>query len=307
MPAEAIQRAHRERFAWMKHVLADADLTNGEKLVALRLALYKNLKTGRCDPSVRTIARGVSMRERNVQYILRTLEEGGWIKRRIGGGGPRDTTQYDLVRVQSIAPLDGELRMQETDATMHAHASKGAENDPKGRTTLHPNLDNIEQSIGIVGEDPHSPDFEIVEDQSGSITDAQIEAGFEEFWKQCPRQVDKGKARSEYRKVVGARRATISQLLHAMMLYAAARHEADQDYYTKAPATWLANECWNDDPKGTLWARHAPDGGRKFKGSFCVTKSVLKPFTERQTNLSKSNNLSKSKLNLRRARRIKDG
>jgi hypothetical protein len=53
-------RSHRDRFAWMEDVLADADLTKGEKLVALRLAFYKNLKTGRCYPSVQTIARGVS-------------------------------------------------------------------------------------------------------------------------------------------------------------------------------------------------------------------------------------------------------
>jgi hypothetical protein len=32
------------------------------------------------------------------------------------------------------------------------------------------------------------------------------------------------------------------------MMYGAARWEANQDYYTKTPANWLANECWGDDP-----------------------------------------------------------
>jgi hypothetical protein len=42
-----------------------------------------------------------------------------------------------------------------------------------------------------------------------------------------------------------------------MLLYAAAREEANQDYYTKAPATWLANECWNDDPRAhALGSKH---------------------------------------------------
>lgn len=158
MPAEAIRQAHLERYKWMEDILTDTSLGYGDKAVALRLALHQNLKTGRCNPSVQTIAAGVGMRARNAQYKLRNLEQGGWIERRMGGGGPRGTTQYDLVSVQSNAPLDDELRMQETGATMQAHASKGAKNDRKGRTTLHPNLDNIEQNIRTVSEDTRSPD-----------------------------------------------------------------------------------------------------------------------------------------------------
>jgi hypothetical protein len=71
------------------------------------------------------------------------------------------------------------------------------------------------------------------------FTDAQIDIHFEEFWTQCPRAVAKGKARTAYRKLVKSGKVTVDKLLHGMMQYAAAREEADQDEFTKSPATWL--------------------------------------------------------------------
>jgi hypothetical protein len=79
-------------------------------------------------------------------------------------------------------------------------------------------------------------------------TDAEISAGFAEFFGQFPRAVDKGKAKIEYSKAIKAGKVTIVQLQDAVKLYAAARREANQDHYTKTPANWLANECWGDDP-----------------------------------------------------------
>ena len=52
MLADALKEAHHERWAWIEAVMADGSLTLAEKVVALRLAAFQNVKTGRCDPSV---------------------------------------------------------------------------------------------------------------------------------------------------------------------------------------------------------------------------------------------------------------
>jgi hypothetical protein len=258
MPADALKEAYRARFDWMAEVLADPTLTNGEKVVAMRLALHKNVKTARCDPSIQTIADGVAMGRRNTQYTLSRLEEKHRVKRRVGGQGPRQTTQYELLRVQRSAPLDEPGRVHENEVRAQKATPKDAEILHDGRATLHPNLNNNKENLETVSANKHPGDFQNRKGEGNQeLTDADIDTGFEEFWRQCPRAVDKGKARLKYLNALKTRQVTIAELLHAMMLYSAAREEADQDHYTKTPANWLANECWNDDPEA-----HALGSGR---------------------------------------------
>jgi hypothetical protein len=250
MPEDPLKVAYRDRMAWMEDVLADPALSNGEKVVAMRLALHKNVRTSRCDPGIETISKGVAMRSRNVQYTLGRLEERGWIRRRMGGHGPRNTTQYDLLRVHLSAPLNESARVQEDEATVQPDALKGAKTHANGRTAVRPNLDNIQENHGTVYADMHSDDFRnLYGKEERHLSDNEIDLHFEEFFNQYPRAVDHAKARAEYRKVIKSGRATAEELLHAVMLYAAARERADQPEYTKTPAKWLLDESWKDDPE----------------------------------------------------------
>jgi Helix-turn-helix domain len=272
-----LQNAHRQRWEWMEAVMADSNLSPGEKLVALRLAAYRNVKTGRCDPSVPTIAAGVAMTERNVKKVLAKLQAQGRIRRHMGGHGPRDTTQYELIalpqneradpkRVNAGTPLGESGRVNVNVTRVNVEDTKGEFSSAKERTAGHPNLENnIEENIGTVCDgDTRTASDEILNGKEENLSDAQIDAHFEEFWKQCPRAVERGKARREYREVIKSGKAAPGKLLHAIMTGAAARQEADQDEYTKPPAKWLAEEWWDDDPRA-----HALDQGEAAGGPEC--------------------------------------
>jgi hypothetical protein len=75
-------------------------------------------------PSLRRIRTG--MKVRNAQYALARLEKKGRIRRHMGGHGPRNSTQHELLRVQHIAPLEGSPRVQVDDARVQPGAAKGA-------------------------------------------------------------------------------------------------------------------------------------------------------------------------------------
>lgn len=209
------------------------------------------------------------MTRRNVQKVLAKLEAKGVIRRDLGGRGPGNSTQYELlpvpgavavgnIRANDGTPLGDEARANENDVRVNARAPKDKSPDHKERTDGRPNLNNHTDNPETVCVDTHTAGFDTLDwNEKRPLTDAQIDFHFEEFWKHCPRAVAKAKAQAIYRKVVRSGKASIDKLLHAMMQYAAARDEADQDEYTKSPATWLEEGCWDDDP-----AAHALGSGR---------------------------------------------
>jgi hypothetical protein len=64
----AMTMTHADRFRWEQEVLANPQLTATQKIVLTRLALHMNMKTGRGDPSVKTLGTGVGVAERTVQH-----------------------------------------------------------------------------------------------------------------------------------------------------------------------------------------------------------------------------------------------
>lgn len=70
---------------------------------------------------------------------------------------------------------------------------------------------------------------------------------FDDFWAACPKKVGRGKAEQSYRKAS----KTVSEeiLIAAMQRYARSRIDQDPTF-TKHPATWLNQQCWDDEPDG---------------------------------------------------------
>ena len=73
----AMAMIHADRFRWEQDVLANPQLTAAQKIVLTRLALHLNIKTGRCDPSVKTLATGVGMAERTGRLHLELSAQAG--------------------------------------------------------------------------------------------------------------------------------------------------------------------------------------------------------------------------------------
>ena len=219
---------HADRFRWEQDVLANPQLTAAQKIVLTRLALHLNIKTGRCDPSVKTLATGAGMAERTVQATLSRAETLGIIKRAIGGGRTR-TTSYTLVSpaktVHNAAPFsetvhdEAPFEME----TVHASVEKGAADSEKPCTAVHPNIKNKRN------------------------TDERLKEEFDRWYPVYPRRSARRAAFKSY-KQARSRGTTPETLLHGAKRYAAQRAGQDPQF-TKMPATWLNGDCWLDEPE----------------------------------------------------------
>lgn len=93
-----------------------------------------------------------------------------------------------------------------------------------------------------------SSDFSLsIEANLETANEKYTEKSFDEFWKQCPRKVGKGIARSHYRKIINNRTANPSDLLSGIMRYSLERRGEDPRF-TQHPATWLKGEGWLNEP-----------------------------------------------------------
>jgi hypothetical protein len=96
--SSAVQRpiTHSEKFRWIEAVLASRKYTDTQKNILVRLALYLNVETQRCDPSVATIAAGSGVTPRAANAALATARERGAIEVEFGGGRHR-TNNYRVL------------------------------------------------------------------------------------------------------------------------------------------------------------------------------------------------------------------
>jgi len=67
---------------------------------------------------------------------------------------------------------------------------------------------------------------------------------FEEFWKEYPRKISKGSARKSYQRALEL--TDEDTIFWGAKAYSAATHGEDPRY-VKHPATWLNQECWDDE------------------------------------------------------------
>ena len=87
-------------------------VSSAAKLVLLALANRHNWETGRCDPSVQTIADDLGLDDRTVRRGLRQLEEAGSIRTehrvaRTGRGQKNRRNRYELVGAKGGGKLPG--------------------------------------------------------------------------------------------------------------------------------------------------------------------------------------------------------
>jgi len=86
------------------------------------------------------------------------------------------------------------------------------------------------------------------EKEAEKIIIAQPRASrFGDFWAVCPKKVGKGKAKSLFDRA--CRETGPDLLIAAMQRYAISRAGEDAQF-TKHPATWLSQRCWEDEGTG---------------------------------------------------------
>lgn len=88
---------HRNDF---EKAIFDSKLSNNQKLVAQALKYHMNNDTGKCFPSLKTLAAECSIGQKTVQRAIDALEDAGFITKFVGSGRGKPT-QYTLHVIQS--------------------------------------------------------------------------------------------------------------------------------------------------------------------------------------------------------------
>ena len=102
--------------AWLKSIMADREVSSGQKVVAWCLVEFINPHTARLCPSIATIAARVALHTSVVRKHLKDLHDAGWITiARSQGGAKSSTNAYALTRP---TPRSGATPAPSTDATL---------------------------------------------------------------------------------------------------------------------------------------------------------------------------------------------
>lgn len=222
------------------------------RLVLVALADRFNDDTGVCWPSIGSIAEDVGVSVRTVQKAISALEEAGLIRR----GDPYWVQHLPAGKRPTVWVLNMEM-------VKHRKSVQGDDNSTGGVNTPSP----VNTSSGVNTPSPHGvntssgggvntpsqdgvktcsykPKEEPKEEPKVEPKDRSISDAFDRFWNLVPRKAAKGAARKAFEKA--AKRAPIEEIIEGMARY---RHDPNREAeFTKHPATWLNQDCWEDDP-----------------------------------------------------------
>jgi hypothetical protein len=227
----ASPKTFAERDAWVRAVLA-SDLPHRGVRLAIRIAMHLHVETGRCDPSITTLAAGTRFSERAVYRWVAVLERAGWIGIEHTRG---QTNRYALLtpdtsmaRVDDVTPDTLMAGVESvTPATGDAAPLPPTAPDPCQYTGSQKALNSEENSE----EESESPPSE--------------NSQFERFWVAYPKRVARRVAAKAF--AAALKRADVETIIAGALRYATERASEDPKF-TKHPSTWLNGDCWEDAP-----------------------------------------------------------
>jgi Helix-turn-helix domain len=117
-----IEPSKRPHFEWQEQVAARTDLSPVYKIVLWRLALHRNMETGRCDPARSTLAKGAGVSIDTVKRAITKAEQLGLLAiKRTSSGRHHDHNHYQFLRegVSIETPLRGATQDPLRGATQH--------------------------------------------------------------------------------------------------------------------------------------------------------------------------------------------
>ena len=211
---------YRRTKAWLDQVFADRELSGGPLRVGYQLASKFNRKKGYAWPSHKWLADATKMGVRGVQKSAGRLEDRGHLVIKTGAG-PGGTNTYTPVLKKDELPFAG-------------GTNPGSEN----------------RRTSVRTEETESKKLrEIYPPKTGKTSvlfNENKPPGFDEFWRQYPRKVEKKATVKAYAKAL-REGASPDDIIAAVCRYAAER-VGEPVRYTKHPATWLNAGCWDDEP-----------------------------------------------------------
>jgi hypothetical protein len=130
---QADRKRHRDHFVWQERVAAAADLSPTLRLLALRLALHLNLKSGRCFVGHDTLAKGIGIERRSAMRLVAELERRGWLQVDRGGGRQKANGYRFIIPAETVTG-ESPFRGRET-VTGHARPAT-PKNGDRGVTPI---------------------------------------------------------------------------------------------------------------------------------------------------------------------------
>lgn len=222
------------------------------RLVLVALADRFNDDTGVCWPSIGSIADDVGVSVRTVQKAINTLEEAGLIRRgdpywvqHLPAGKRPTVWVLNLGMVKPRKPPKSDTNFT---GGVNTHSPV---NTPTGVNTPSPHGVNTCSGDGVntssddgVKACSYKPKVEPKVEPKEESKDRSISDAFDRFWNLVPRKAAKGAARKAFEKA--AKRAPLEEIIDGMARY---RNDPNREAeFTKHPATWLNQDCWEDDP-----------------------------------------------------------
>ena len=261
-----------DRDDWLKLLLAAGELSPAAKVVGARVALHHNVNTGQCNPAIGTLVLGTTMSESTVRRRIDELEVAGWL--RVDRTRGRHSNSFELLattlsNATGFDPVNGDTveepnpskadRVQDA-PTLSLVTPQPCQNQPNPVTADTQNRESItaNRTANRTAKERDTLQLDLVEEDSGLHSrdlSAETDAGFEIWYKQYPKHVDKADARKAYLAVIKKKLATPERLMAAAMRFAAdydnrvkSKGRAEAHQYTKNPATWLNKQSWLNEP-----------------------------------------------------------
>jgi hypothetical protein len=273
-----------DRDAWIKllFTVSACELSGAAKVVAARVALHLNIKTGRCDPSSGLLATECGMDGRSVQRMIKLIEAAGWLgvdrtrgfrsnsfelRTPIGADesseNPGDTTEDNPGDSTEDHDQHTPVNLTENPGDSYTHTPVNLPENP-GDTTTQNREGKEKRTEKRTAKKESLPCLDLGDEdgrhrQSPSSKTESFAADFEEWWVQYPKKADKGTARTAYRKVRTKGLATREELLNGAMRYSADR-AGQESKFTKNASSWLSAESWNNEPAKPIGATIDSDG-----------------------------------------------
>jgi hypothetical protein len=260
-------KTFRDRDDWLRLLLAADELCPGAKVVGARVALHRNVETGQCNPTIGKLVLGTSMSESTVRRMIDELEVKGWIRVHRTRGRHSNSfelraptlstvTGYTPVNrdtVEGFNPVNAE-RVQD-EPTLSTATPQPCQIKPNPVTADTQNRESRTENRTAKEIDSRRLDLDDEVGLRNQSPSFNIDADFEEWYRNYPKHVAKGAALKAYNAVIAKKKATPDELLAGAMRAVAdfdsrvkSRGYAEAHQFTRNPATWLNGQCWLDDP-----------------------------------------------------------
>ena len=223
----------------MSEVWEHSNAQGNALVLMLAIADHVNESTGDAWPSIKRLAEYCNIDRSTVIRNINTLIKAGELSKVSGDG--RENTRYRITLHNSCGRTVATSRTRATPAVAPAPPLQSHPCDTIPYITVNAPLINIK-------------------------------GDFEDFWKQYPKKVGKGAAKTSYNRA-------LKKVGHAEIMTGLARYSPDPKY-TCNPATWLNQERWLDEH--THIAKQSDDAERIGRTAAAFEKAAAH-FLQRDT------------------------